>query len=156
MDKYTVIRDTREHEDKGWSFASSSCCQGTNTSKLDTGDYSLEGREEDLCIERKGSVAEFAKNVTEKRFERELERMEEFKYAFIILEFSMEDLISYPDGSGIPYSKRRYLKFRGPFILKRLIELQLQYKSKILFCGTKGKEVCSSIFKRVVERENED
>jgi len=151
MKKYTVIRDTREHNDKGWLFAKSSRCEGTETVKLDTGDYSVVGMEESFCIERKGSVTEFARNVTENRFERELERLESFDYPFIILEFSMADILDYPKNSGIPYSKRKQLRFRGPFILKRLIEFQMKYKTKILICGSRGKEVASSIFKRIIE-----
>lgn len=154
MMKYTVIRDTREHRDKGWTFAGSTRCVGTETTKLDTGDYSLKGMEELFCIERKGSVSEFARNVTENRFEKELKRLESFKYPFIILEFEMSDIIDYPKNSGIPYNKRNQLRFRGPFILKRLIELQMQYKTKILICGSRGREVASSIFKRVVEIES--
>ena len=152
-DKYTIIRDTREHDDKGWLFATSRHCAGTEVSKLDTGDYSIKGMEDILCIERKGSTSEFARNITENRFEKELQRMREFKYSYIILEFNMSDLIDYPDGSGIPYNKRKFLKFRGPFVLKRIIELSLLYPTKILLCGDRGKEVASSIFKRVMEIE---
>ena len=152
--KYTVIRDTREHRDKGWTFTGSTRCAGTETTKLDTGDYSIKGMEELFCIERKGSVSEFARNITENRFEKELQRLESFKYPFIILEFEMSDIIDYPKNSGIPYKKRTQLKFRGPFILKRLIELQMNYKTKILICGDRGREVASSIFKRVVEIES--
>jgi|TARA_R100000900_G_scaffold137044_1_gene115302 ERCC4-type nuclease len=153
MKKYTVIRDTREHNDKGWLFDTSARCDGTSTSKLDTGDYSIEGLEDIFCIERKGSVSEFARNVTENRFERELERLESFKYPFIILEFEMSDIIDYPKNSGIPYRQRNQLRFKGPFILKRLLEFQMKYKTKILLCGRRGKEVASSIFKRVLEIE---
>ena len=156
MMKYTVIRDTREHRDKGWTFVGSTRCEGTEITKLDTGDYSIKGMEELFCIERKGSVTEFARNVTENRFEKELQRLESFKYPFIILEFSMSDILDYPKNSGIPYKKRAQLKFRGSFILKRLIEFQMQYKTKILVCGDRGREVASSIFKRVVEIESRE
>mgnify|MGYP003119589363 FL=1 len=150
--KYNVIKDTREQ--KGWDFSDSASCSGTTIGKLDTGDYSLEGYEETLSIERKGSISEFARNITEKRFERELERMVEYKYRYVILEFNMRDIMDYPHGSGIPYSKRKYIKIKGPFILKRTLELGMKYNVHILFCGAYGKEVASSIFKRVVELES--
>tara|TARA_A100001201_G_scaffold143348_1_gene144617 strand:+ start:1516 stop:1983 length:468 start_codon:yes stop_codon:yes gene_type:complete len=150
--KYNVIKDTREQ--KGWDFSDSASCSGTTIGKLDTGDYSLEGYEEILSIERKGSISEFARNITEKRFERELERMVEYKYRYVILEFNMRDIMDYPHGSGIPYSKRKYIKIKGPFILKRTLELGMKYNVHILFCGAYGKEVASSIFKRVVELES--
>ena len=87
--KFVVIRDTREHKNKGWYFKESEFCQGMVEKKLDTGDYSIEGLEDVLCIERKASVSEIAANLVDKRFDRELDRMESFKYRFLILEFSL-------------------------------------------------------------------
>ena len=80
--------------------------------------------------------------------------MVEYKYRYVILEFNMRDIMDYPHGSGIPYSKRKYIKIKGPFILKRTLELGMKYNVHILFCGAYGKEVASSIFKRVVELES--
>ena len=61
MSKFTVIRDTREKKGHGWWFDESSHCTGTEVKKLDVGDYSIKGREEIVCIERKESVSEIAK-----------------------------------------------------------------------------------------------
>ena len=62
---FTIIKDTREQD--GYTFESSSSryhtCNGMISRKLDTGDYSIEGLEDKLCIERKASVVEFANNV---------------------------------------------------------------------------------------------
>jgi len=151
MNPYVVLRDTREKEGQGWSFRKSSRCGGTVTRKLDTGDYTLEGLENYLTIERKGSVSEWAKNVTEARFERELERLDAIQHPWILLEFNMTDLMNYPVGSGIPRAKWRYLKFRGPFILKKMTEMMMQHRVRIVLCGSNGKEVASNIFKRTVE-----
>ena len=93
-DKFTVIRDTREKN--GWYFKETEYCQGMLEQKLDTGDYSIVGLEDILCIERKGCVSELANNIVDKRFDRELERMEGFKYKFLILEFSLTDLMNFP------------------------------------------------------------
>ena len=149
--KYKVIRDTREQN--GWTFMSSKACEGTLSGALKTGDYSIEGYEELLTIERKGSIAELANNLVEDRFERELERMESFKYAFMILEFSMDDLIKYPKGSGIPSYKIKSVKLNPFFLLKRLMEIEIKYKVKIIFAENHGQTVASSIFKRVIENE---
>ena len=54
---------------------------------LITGDYSIDGYENVLCIERKKSVLEIAVNITQKRFWNELVRMSKIKHRFIILEF---------------------------------------------------------------------
>ena len=60
---YKVIKDTREQD--GYTFESFTgrytSCKGMVVKKLDTGDYSLEGLEDKLCIERKGRVSELAK-----------------------------------------------------------------------------------------------
>ena len=124
---------------------------------MHTGDYTLRGYESVLTIERKGGIAEFARNIHEERFERELERMAQFKYAYVILEFTMRDVLSYPVGSGIPRNKWKFLRFRGPYILKRITEIMVKYPSiQLLFCGDAGKEVAASIFKRIIEDTNVD
>ena len=149
---YTVIRDTREKEGHGWRWRKSTACSGTVDGKIDTGDYTLMGYEHLLCLERKGRVSEWATNLTEKRFYRELDRMKEIPYAYILLEFHMEDLIKYPVDSGIPYKKQRYMKFKGRQVLAKTLEIMVKYPNiKIIFCGRKGKDVASSLFKRVVE-----
>ena len=154
LEPYTIIRDTREKDDKGWFFKSSKYCAGTIEEKLDTGDYSLYGWAQHLCIERKGSVAEFAKNLVEDRFLRELDRMLDYPWRYILLEFELSDLLEFPKGTDIPKRRQRFMKLRGPFLLKTLVEIQQKYKIPILFCGDKGQEVCSSICKRFIEAQN--
>jgi ERCC4-type nuclease len=148
--KYTVIRDTREQT--GWVFRASANCMGTEVYKLDTGDYSLLGYEDEICIERKGCIAEFANNLVKEkdRFFRELDRMESYRYSFIILEFTMDDLIDYPKSANLPQKVKRLIKVRGSLLLKRLIEIQLRYSVKILFCGSNGQNVATSIFKNFI------
>ena len=62
---FTIIKDTREKQ--GYTFQPSKTqyhvCKGMVSRKLDTGDYSLEGLEDKICIERKASVVELANNV---------------------------------------------------------------------------------------------
>lgn len=167
MKNYTVIRDTREKKGQGWLFReeeggsyasdkkkkSSPLCMGTEIIKLDTGDYTLENFEEVLCIERKGSVSEFAGNTVQDRFERELVRMLEFKYAYVLLEFTMEEMIKFPAGARLP-KRVKYKIMKGNFILKRFLEMTMKYPQiHFLFCGDDGRRVCKSIFKRVLEDE---
>lgn len=149
--RFRVTRDSREQKDHGWLFSPSANCEGTDTSTLPTGDYTLQGFEEVFIIERKGSVAEFYGNVFEDRFEAELLRLEEFKYPFIILEFTLGQLSSFPYGSGIPKSEWPKLKANGSFLLKKFWEYQFRFKTRIIPAGKKGKEAALSLFKRVVE-----
>ena len=152
---YVVVRDTREKDGQGWTWKKSKYCAGMAKRKLDTGDYTLEVDgvcvSEYLTIERKGSISEWAKNVTEARFERELIRLDGIQHPWILLEFNMTDVLNYPVGSGIPKSRWRYLKFHGPFILKKMTEMMRDHRVNIVLCGANGKEVAFNIFKRTVE-----
>ena len=148
-DPYLVYRDTREKD--GWEFTQSGYCAGTEEQTIKTGDYTLHGYEQHICIERKGNVSELATNITQARFERELERMIDFPWRYILLEFDMKEVIEFPKGSKIPAYKRKYMKIKGPFFLKRILELQKKYEVPFIFCGDYAKEVCSSIFKRFME-----
>ena len=60
MDRFTVIRDTREKKDHGWWFEEDAYCAGTEVVKVNIGDYTIKDKENLLCIERKESVAELA------------------------------------------------------------------------------------------------
>ena len=154
---FTIIKDTREQE--GYTFESSSSryhtCNGMITRKLDTGDYSIEGLEDKLCIERKASVVEFANNVghDQVRFLKEIERMKEFQYKFMIFEFSLTDLMNFPEGSSIPEEDWGKLKVTNKFMLKMIMEFQLFGDVHILFCDSKknAKWAVLSIIKRVNE-----
>lgn len=147
--KYTVIKDTREQ--LGWDFPTTANCAGTVVQGLKTGDYSLCGLEDVLSIERKGTTGEFAQNIIQRRFEQELKRLDDFKHPFMILEFTVEDILQFPKGSGIPQRVWSKLRTSPWFILKRLIDFQLNYKTRIILAGKCGREVAASIFKRMAE-----
>jgi hypothetical protein len=148
---FLVIRDTREKPEHGWEWIKSKECDGTEIRTLESADYTLDGLEQTLAIERKGCVAEWAGNLTDDgRFEKELDRLQLFKHSFVILEFDFKDIMNYPYSSGIPKSKWRYIKIRGPFLLKRTVELITKYyRTQFLFCGKFGKDIALSIFKRI-------
>lgn len=157
--KYLVLRDTREHEGHGWVFPGTDACAGTEVRTLHTGDYSLEGYYENrtFVIERKGSVTEFVGNLTTKEkwddFKNELGRLEEFAHPFVLCEFPIDLLQSYPVGSGIPRHLQARVKVRPQFLLKRLEEIWLHFKTKFIFAGTPGlgRDIASGLFKRVLE-----
>lgn len=143
VEKFKVICDSREQE--GWQFP------GMEIRALKTGDYTIEGYENDFVIERKGTVKEFCQNLCQKRFERELERLEGYAFPFIFLEFDFDKLLLFPEGSGIPRHIWPKLKVNPKFLLKRLAELQMKYKTKILFVGNYGKQMAMSLFYRVID-----
>lgn len=152
--KFRVLRDTNEKENFGWWFEEDDRCEGTTTSNLFTGDYTIGGAEDIFVIERKRNTAEFATNIYEKRFEDELKRMEEFRYPFLILEFTIEDLVQFPKNSGIPESKWGQLKVTNKMLIKRYLEIDCEYRTKIILAGPFGAPVAFSLFKRIHEQTN--
>lgn len=134
MNKLHIIRDTREQ--LGWSFLEDEIFAGTQEEKLDTGDYSIETLTDKFTIERKRSVGEIANNIVQDRFVREMERLAEIKHSFMVCEFSCRDIYNYPIGSGIPKNKQHFIKVSGKFIMSRMIDYQIKYNVKILFCDT--------------------
>lgn len=147
--KYVVLKDRREQ--LGWDFKPGSSCAGTELATLKTGDYTLRGYESVFAIERKMSTGELSQNITEARFEAELERLEGFAHPFVVCEFTMEDLCSFPNNSGIPKSRWRFLRITPQFLLKRFLDFQMKYKTKFILAGHRGEEVARSLFKRIVE-----
>lgn len=152
--KYTVVKDTREQQ--GYHFGPYSTCAGMIERKLDTGDYSIEGLEDQICIERKASPEELGVNLGQKKyaFMNEIARMKSFEHKFIVLEFSAEDLINFPDNSKIPAEKKKTLKITGKYIMKCLMEFQLYDNIHVLFCGDKHNAflTVSSLLKRINEK----
>lgn len=157
--KYTVLRDTSEHEGYGWIFAPTDRCNGTVDKNLYTADYSIEGYydSKQFVIERKGAVAELVQNITVKEkwadFKDELMRLEEFDKAFIICEFPLKLIKTYPVGSAIPEHLHEHIKVKPQFLLKRLEEIWLTFRTKWIFADNNelAKDIASGLFKRIVE-----
>ncbi len=133
-----IIVDTREKAPHAWTFSRFRNVK-TTSQKLDTGDYSIVGFEDTLCVERKKSVSEIAQNVTQERFDRVLERMSEIPHSYLLFEFSQEDVAIFPKGSKLPWKVRRRIRTRGPFILKRLNEIQELYPDLQIIYGENKK-----------------
>ena len=150
---FTVIKDNREQD--GYFFSAFNTCAGMVESKLDTGDYTIQGLEDKICVERKGCVEELAVNLGSKKyaFLNEIERMKPFPHKFIVLEFSLEDLIKFPEETRIPIKNKASLKITGKYMLKCLMEFQLYDGVHIWFCGNKHNAflAISSLFKRINE-----
>ena len=146
--KFTVCRDSREQQ--GWTFPANNLCSGTIIKGLKTGDYTLEGLEDVFVLERKGSTGEFSHNLIEARFIRELERLEEFKFAAVILEFSIDDLFIFPVNSGIPRQKWPSLRLTPQFLRAKLAEFELKFRTRFIFAGRRGQECAMDLFKKAV------
>ena len=151
---YTVVRDTREQH--GYFFKKFNRCEGTVQKKLDTGDYSILGLEDKVCIERKASVAELAINLGKEKyaFFNEIERMRDYEHKYIVCEFSMEDVKKFPEGSNIPRQQRDKVKITGKYILRCLMEFAVFNDVHVIFAGSErgAFDLISSLLKRINEK----
>jgi hypothetical protein len=150
-EKYTVIRDGREKVGHGWMFKEDENCAGTIIQSIPTGDYTILGHEESFVIERKATTAELCNNMYEKRFERELERLDSFAHPFIICEFSFADVIAFPVGSSIPKSLWHKVSKSAEFLHSSIVKWQIQHKVKIIFAGQHGDLIAQKIFKYIAK-----
>jgi ERCC4-type nuclease len=142
---FVIIVDTREQQP--WDFPHHAIANR----KLDTGDYSIEGLENMVCIERKKSASEFANNIVESRFADVISRLENIKYAFLLMEFDLEDLLIYPIGSSVPKKMWDKIKITPAFLIKNILELQINHNIIVYFCGdsSNAQKMAEYILKKI-------
>jgi hypothetical protein len=77
--------------------------------------------------------------------------MSKFKYAFLLLEFDLAQVLSYPIGSTLPRRLWDKVKISPAFIVKHILELQLNHNIKVLFCGSSSdaEKMAEYILKKV-------
>jgi ERCC4-type nuclease len=93
---------------------------------LQTGDYSIIGLENVICIERKSKADAYGTFGSGRaRFKRELERMVWFDFAAIVVESSFEDFLIPPTFS----------KMHPNSAINSLISWSIRYGVHVLFCG---------------------
>jgi len=83
----TIIIDTREQQPYGFSRPSI-------RKKLDAGDYSIEGLEDQVAVERK-SMADLVHTLIRqrRRFYKELEKLASYQSACVVVEANFRDLL---------------------------------------------------------------
>lgn len=126
----TIVRDSREKEGNGFFFRKSENCAGMVVDKLDYGDYSIEGYDRVVVVERKQNVIELCGNIGKyrERFEAELQRMIDANVLrkYIVVEDYWSSVVK----------KQRYSKMHPNSIFESIIALQVKYDIPFLFCGT--------------------
>jgi len=142
LPKYTIIRDSREKEGSGWRFNATAKCNGTVIRKLDTGDYSIEGMEHLITIERK-SISDLWGTLTtgKDRFHREMQRAVHIPSRYIIIEGSLKDV----------YSGCYFSKVSPEFILSSLASLEFDYGIRVVFAD-KRKDLCQWYVRKLLEK----
>ena len=149
---FTVLIDT--HEKYPWSFTSSAIL-GTKYVHLKTGDYTVENLEDKLCIERKRTANELAQNVQDERFFRELDRMQQFPYRYILLESTLQKIVDYPHSEDLSPAILKRIQMRGAYLLKCINRMQVKYGVNIIYCGNSDNAqwVATNLMKEVVDIE---
>lgn len=155
LPKYRVVRDTREHEGCGWLFETdtedhrSPRCLGTVTDTLRTGDYSVQGYEDLVSVERKNDFSELWTNYqNRKRFEAEMERLAGFKYRLVVIEACLgPDILS--------LSPPQLARVPGKALVRWLMGLVARYQVPIIPAGSCGKPITKMFFTEIIRREKD-
>lgn len=134
-----ILVDTREQQP--WDFGFHGIA--SKSQKLDTGDYTLEGTDKLICIERKKTTGELALNLGQKKkaFDAEMERMSEFKFKYLLFEFSMSDMLVFPKNSGIPSNLMKNVRINSKYMLKCLEEYQNKYEIEIIYANNRDSAI---------------
>lgn len=130
---FTIVIDTREQAP--WSFDGIDADADqknlpfvvrTKSSTLQTGDYSLEGFESKICIERKSHADLYGTIINGRdRFKRELERMQSFEFSAVIVEASWGRLRTAPE----------HMQGVAPkSIVRSIMSLMIDYPPQWILC----------------------
>lgn len=138
QNKFTILRDNKEKVGF-WNFAFAKEVDSIEETHLKTGDYSIKGLTDYICIERKKTTGEIAINLGQKwkTFEAEFERMSHIPYRYVICEFTIENLMEYPVNSNLPKYLWAKTRLRGKFMFSRINMLSEKYGVEFIFAGNK-------------------
>jgi ERCC4-type nuclease len=114
-----IIIDSREQEE--YSFSCSSIKQ-----KLDAGDYSIEGFEHKVSVERK-SLDDFVNTMIRgrKRFYKELCSLQNYEHACVVIEGNLRDLLTGNYHSGAHPNS----------LLASAVTISVNFNIPVFFCG---------------------
>jgi len=144
-----VIVDTREQHPL--KFSNSNIIEGTVIRKLDVGDYSIEGLEDKIAIERKSPQDLFGTlGKGHKRFKAELERAKSLDYFGIVVEAPFLDVYQKS------FKNSHYSQMRGDVIIKQCCTIEMKYPNvRFWFCNSRAEAttLIRNIFKSYEKRE---
>lgn len=153
MSDFTILEDTREK--KPWSFSFFGAEQTRTVVK--TGDYTIEGYEDKITIDRKRSIAEIYQNLFKEypRFKKEMERMETME-SYIVCEFPYSDVLDFPHSMPLIWSAKAKkkmpmnLRFESKDIINRIDMIHERHGVQFIYCDTR-REAESTAFKILKE-----
>lgn len=123
---FKIIRDSREKKGHGWYFRATAHCDGMDVRKLETGDYSVEGYEDMIMIERKSIPDLWGSLLAGRdRFMREMDRAKKIPARYLVIEGTLKDV-----QKGVP---PRFSTVRSDYIIANLISLEQKYGIHVIF-----------------------
>lgn len=147
---YLIVIDTREKTPFMFRGAKTDADQGhrplsvrTVVRGLPTGDYSLEGYESQVAVERK-SLADLYNTISQgrERFVRELERLDAMEYAAVVIEASWLQIITDPPA---------YSKLPPKIVFRSVISWQQRFR-RVHWWPTEGHRLAETATLRILER----
>lgn len=140
-----VVQDTREQ--KPYTFRD----VPTKIRTLQEGDYTAEGVEHLIRIERKGSIADLAGCVGSgrDRFERELERLLVYPRRFLLCEFTLQELLAWHPPRCAEFSRT----VQGVHLVGSVLAWAGRFGIHPLFTGTRalGAATCLKLLRFAVK-----
>lgn len=107
--------------------------RGIIKKKLDVGDYSIEGKENKIAIERKSPIDALGTlGKGHKRFKKEIERAKNYEYFGIYIECSKEQLVK-KDFPGSYHSR-----MKGWVAVKILDTINEKYGVDVVYCNNRN------------------
>src|SRR5690554_351417 len=121
---FRILIDTREQAPYAFTCATERC-------KLEAGDYSVAGHEDQVAVERK-SLADFVHTVVHDfgRFARELEKLARMQLACVVVEADLDDVLR-----GL-----READLRGATptaVLGAALHIAARYRIPVYWCGSR-------------------
>lgn len=140
---FTIICDSREQIP--YLFHGYTC--GVKKSGLKTGDYSIQGYEQEICIERKSKEDLYSSlGQGRARFEREFIRMKDYQYKALVIEAALGDVLTPPARS----------QMNPTSVLNSLISWSIRYGVHIFFADTRhlAEALIYQIFEKFLYNKN--
>lgn len=129
--EFIIIRDTREQKPFLFNKETLKIAEApvVQVATLRTGDYSLFGFEDRICIERKSLVDLFGScGKGRDRFEREFQRMAEYEYSALVIESDWHEIYKTPPQRSKVHPKN---------LLRSLLAWHMRYDVHIWACPGK-------------------
>jgi hypothetical protein len=146
---YVVVIDTREQTPFLFQGMRTDARDGgrplvvrTVTRGIPSGDYSLEGYEGQVAVERK-SLADLYNTISQnrERFVRELERLDAMEFAAVVIEASWQRIICEPP---------TYSKLPPKIVFRSVIAWQQKYR-RVHWWPTEGRRLAETATLRIME-----